>query len=276
MSIAIEKISGNLEMREPDVWFARSQSNISYPAEANAWCFEVEQHSFWFRHRNQYIGAALKRFPPSGVIFDIGGGNGFVTQAMCAMGFNAILVEPGIDGIRNALQRGLRPVICSTLEDAGFYPKTIPAVGLFDVVEHIKDDVAFLTTIHRLLRPGGRLYLTTPAYRSLWSDEDDYAGHYRRYTRRMLMQALTKAGFQVEYITYVFALLPAPIFLLRTLPCRLGLRRGISIERERREHRQVGGLVGNIIEGIHKSELRAIERAISLPFGGSCLAVARA
>lgn len=273
---AIEAISGNLEMREPDVWFARSQSDISYPTEANAWCFDVEQHSFWFRHRNEYIGAALKRFPPSGAIFDIGGGNGFVTQAMRTMGFYAILVEPGVDGVRNALRRGIRPVICATLEDADFYPKMIPAVGLFDVVEHIEDDVAFLTTIHRLLRPGGRLYLTTPAYNLLWSDEDEYAGHYRRYTRRRLARALTEAGFQVEYVTHVFALLPAPIFFLRALPCRLGLRRGISIEREHHEHRQAGGLAGAVIERIHQAELRAIERAMSIPFGGSCMAVARA
>lgn len=276
MAIALEAISTNLEMREPGVWFAKSQSTISYPADANCWCFEVEQHSFWFRHRNAYISAALKRFPPAGAVFDIGGGNGTVTQAIRSLGYEAILVEPGIDGIRNAVHRGLNPVVCATLEDAGFRARALPAAGLFDVLEHIADDRTFLKTIRQLLIPGGRLFLTTPAYNILWSDEDDYAGHYRRYTRRMLARALTEAGFQVEYVTHVFALLPAPIFFLRALPCRLGLRRGISIEREHREHRQAGGLAGAVIERIHRAELRAIERAMSIPFGGSCLAVARA
>ena len=274
MTISIEAISTNLEMREPGIWFAKSQSSISYPEHARSWCFEVEQYSFWFRHRNRCIGAALKRFPPAGPVFDIGGGNGFVTRAIGDLGFEAVLVEPGIGGIRNAVARGLNPVICATLENAGFLPQTLPAAGMFDVIEHVADDQSFLRTVHHLLMPGGRLYITTPAYNVLWSDEDDYAGHYRRYTRHTLTRTLASAGFRIEYMTYVFAILPLPIFVLRSLPCRLGLRRGISIDQEHREHRPMEGIAGRMVELLFAAELRAICRGSSIPFGGSCLAIA--
>lgn len=208
-------------------------------------------------------------------MFDIGGGNGFVTLAIRDMGYEAILVEPGIASVQNALARGLSPIICATLEDAGFYPQTLPAAGMFDVIEHIADEQSFLSIMHRSLIPGGRLYITVPAYNILWSDEDNYAGHYRRYTRHMLTHALKNAGFHVEYVTYIFAMLPLPIFVLRSLPCRLGLRKGISIERERREHRQTKGLIGKSVEFLFEAELRAIRDELRVPFGSSCMAVAR-
>lgn len=273
--ISIEDISINLEMREPGVWFAKSQSRISYPDDASTWCFEVEQQSFWFRHRNRCILTALKRFPPAGPLFDIGGGNGFVTKAIVDSGFDAVLVEPGIGGIRNAVARGLNPVICATLEDAGFRSQTLPAVGIFDVLEHIANEQSFLRTIHHLCIPGGRLYITTPAYSMLWSDEDNYAGHYRRYTKRKLMHALIKAGFCIEYMTYIFIILPFPIFLMRSVPYYLGLRRGIKIEREYREHRPMKGYPGHLMELLFLTELHAIQRGFSIPFGSSCLVIAR-
>jgi len=272
--IQIEAISTNLEMREPGVWFARSRSGVSYPESASSWCFEVEQYSFWFRHRNRCISAVLERFPPAGAVFDIGGGNGFVTLAIRDMGYEAVLVEPSIVGVQNAVARGISPVVCATLEDAGFCPQTLPAAGMFDVVEHIADDRLFLSTMHRLLIPGGRLYITVPAYNILWSDEDDYAGHYRRYTRYTLVQALKDVGFHVEYTTYIFAMLPLPIFALRSLPCRLGLRRGINVEQERREHRQMRGIIGRLVELLFEAELHAILRGSQIPFGSSCMAVA--
>ena len=64
-----------------------------------------------------------------------------------------------------------------------------------------------------------------PAHAWLWCDEDVEAGHFRRYSRESMVAALSHAGFAVEYITYFFRWMPLPIFVLRTLPSLLGLRR---------------------------------------------------
>jgi hypothetical protein len=67
-----------------------------------------------------------------------------------------------------------------------------------------------------VLRPGGRLLVSVPAYQWAWSDHDVRAGHYRRYTRRRLVRALTRAGLEVERSTYAFALV-FPMFAAERL-----------------------------------------------------------
>ncbi|MBZ5581604.1 MAG: class I SAM-dependent methyltransferase [Acidobacteriia bacterium] len=160
----------------------------------------------------------IRRFPPSGAVFDIGGGNGYVALAIQESGFDVVVVEPGPDGARNARRRGIRSVICATVENAGFLDRSMAAAGLFDVLEHIEDDLGFLKSLARRLLAGGRLYLTVPAFSALWSQEDNDAGHYRRYTLRQLRNVLERAGLEAEYLTYFFACLPAPILLSRGAP----------------------------------------------------------
>ncbi|MCB0332599.1 MAG: class I SAM-dependent methyltransferase, partial [Bdellovibrionales bacterium] len=174
--------SSNLELRSDGLWVSKDQSEIAYPESGNEGCYQIEENSFWFRHRNNAIVSVIRAFAPNGAIYDIGGGNGFVSLGMKDAGFDVVLVEPGVSGALNGKKRGLETVVCSTLQDAQFAPHSLPAVGIFDVLEHIEDDVAFLQMIRAALRPDGKLYLTVPAYQWLWSQEDVYAQHYKRYT----------------------------------------------------------------------------------------------
>jgi 2-polyprenyl-3-methyl-5-hydroxy-6-metoxy-1,4-benzoquinol methylase len=149
--IDIAKIATNLEIKESGLWVSRNQSHVFYPETGNAGSFEIEGDSFWFEHRNNCILAAMQMFSPPGTVFDIGGGNGFVALGIKNAGIEVVLVEPGFEGVRNARVRGLTTIICSTLEDAGFLKHTIPAIGIFDVLEHIEDDTAFLNTLRACL-----------------------------------------------------------------------------------------------------------------------------
>jgi 2-polyprenyl-3-methyl-5-hydroxy-6-metoxy-1,4-benzoquinol methylase len=177
--------------------------------------------------------------------------------------------------VQNARRRGVAITIQSTLEDAGFKPGCLPAVGMFDVLEHIQDDEGFLRQVSELLAPGGRLYLTTPAYQALWSTEDQFAGHYRRYTLAALRKKLAAVGLQVEFASYIFLFLPLPVLLLRALPSRLGLRRSVNLEQEVKEHGSPGGATGRILDGLLRAELKRLQDGRRLPFGGSCLVAAR-
>lgn len=267
-------ISNNLEL-VGDIWTAKSKPKISYPDEANEMCFHIEENSYWFRHRNNCIIEAVKQFPPKGLFFDIGGGNGFVAKELEENGIETVLVEPGENGVTNARKRGLRHIICAALENAGFKFHTLSTVGLFDVVEHIEDDKTFLKLVFDLLQPGGRLYLTVPAFNFLWSGEDDYAGHFRRYTCESLRKILQEIGFHVEYATYIFSILPVPIFLLRSLPGRLKLiQKRNSEENHKREHSQPGGMMGKLLAKTLKLELKRIKHKKMIPCGSSCLIAA--
>lgn len=256
-------------------WVARSHSVLSYPQEGNDTYFSVEETSFWFRHRNAIITEVVRLFPPDGLFFDIGGGNGYVALGLERAGFPTVVVEPGATGASNALQRGLTRVVCSTVEAAGFRQSVLPAVGLFDVLEHVEDDRAFLTELRTLMKPEGRIYLTVPAFQVLWSADDVYAGHYRRYSRRSLSQCLDRAGFALEYVSYFFWLLILPVLVCRTVPTLIGLRRTASVEDVRRLHSTGRGVRSLLVSQALALEQRRMRQRKIIPFGGSCLAVAR-
>lgn len=256
------------------IWVAGSEDAVSYPEDGNDTCYALEDDSFWFRHRNEVVVGVMRRFPPAGMLFDVGGGNGFVAAGIERAGWPAVVVEPGRGGAENARARGLDRVIQGTTENAGFAPGSMPAVGLFDVLEHVEDDVRFLKSLRGLLRPEGRLYLAVPAHRWLWSNEDRVAGHYHRYTRRSLAAVLRSAGFRIEFQTYFFGCLPPLIFLLRTLPSWLGWRSSHSSRSNRREHAGGRGIVGRWLERTLQRERSSLDRGRVLPMGSSCFAVA--
>lgn len=266
--IDLAALAPGLRLDGAGYWIADGEPPVSYPAEGNDDCFGVEAESFWFTHRNRMIVEALRTFPPAdGALFDVGAGNGFVAAALQHAGFDTIAIEPNRAGAANAVRRGVQHVVCGALESAGFREGTAGGIGLFDVVEHLEDDVAFLANARRYLKPGGRVYLTVPALQSLWSKEDVYAGHFRRYSRASLLATLGRAGFEVDYATYFFSLLPLPIYLFRTL--RRSRAAGTA------QHRAGGSFARKVIESVFAPEIACIRRRGAIPLGASCLAVAR-
>jgi SAM-dependent methyltransferase len=248
---------------------------VAYPEEGNSLCYAVEDTSFWFQHRNRCIVEAMRQFPPTGLVFDVGGGNGCVARAILDSGHEVVLVEPGLVGVQNALKRGIRQVVRAAMEDMGAKNETIPAVGLFDVVEHIPDDAGFMARIHRLLIPGGRVYITVPAFDWLWSHEDVRAGHSRRYTIPSLRRCLESTGYTVDFATYFFEFLPLPVLLCRALPYRLGHTPKVSPSSVRSDHEAKSPLISRILDRLTQRELSRIGARRSFAWGGSCLAVAR-
>jgi SAM-dependent methyltransferase len=274
----IQAVSTNLKLGQDGIWYSQDSQDISYPSDGNEVCFTIEDKSFWFKHRNNCILAAVKSYPPedNGTIFDIGGGNGFVSLALEASGFDVALVEPGRTGASNAKRRGLNTVICATTATAQLKPHSLSAIGLFDVVEHIEDDLSFLKSLRGLMKEQGRLYITVPAYSFLWSGEDVSAGHYRRYARNNICKVIEHAGFEVEFSSYIFRFLPIPIALFRVLPYRMGL----SLSKNKtqavaRDHAVRSGAIANVLTFVLNSEIENIKNNKKMGFGGSCLIVAK-
>ncbi len=270
----LDHIASNLKLCADGTWISNKVSSVSYPEAGNEICYQVEEDSFWFRHRNACLGAVVERYPPGGLFLDIGGGNGYVALAMQALGIEVALLEPGPAGARNAVQRGVNHVVCSALEDVDFQPGSMAGAGLFDVLEHIPDDAGSLGGVHRLLAPGGgRLYLTVPAYPWLWSPEDELSGHCRRYTLAGLRRVVERAGFQVEFATYFFTFLPLPILAARVMPYRLGLvsRKEHKIS----EHMKPDSPAVRLLQPIMRWEVDRLRDGRTLRLGGSCLLVAR-
>jgi SAM-dependent methyltransferase len=267
--------AGDLRLNPEGIWQASQSPELSYPADGNERCFLLEDASFWFRHRNNCISEVFKRFRPDGPILDVGGGNGYVTRRLLDEGMEAVLLEPGAQGAWNGrVRRQIPRVVCGTLQDAGFEPESIPAIGLFDVLEHIKDDAGFIRDLHRVLCPDGLLCLTVPAWSWLWSPSDDVAGHFRRY-RLGDLERLLSPMFTLEYASCFFSALVAPIFLLRVLPWRLGLRGQRRVLSDEQEHGTDSGVSSRILARLLEREVDRIRQGEKIRLGASCLIMAR-
>jgi SAM-dependent methyltransferase len=280
--VELDRLSRTLMRDASGMWTAPRSSavdarlELSFPEAFYQSCFEVEDASFWFRHRNECIFTSLSRWAFEGPLLDVGGGNGAVSASLQHRGIPTVLLEPGIDGARNALRRGVADVVCATLEGASFEPGSFGAAGLFDVAEHVEDDVELLRSVHRVLRPGGVLSVTVPAHPWLWADEDVEAGHFRRYTLASLRTLLERASFEVRYETYMFAPLVAPIFLLRTVRHRWFRRpRAVVNETSTRQHTPPS-LARSALDLALGREAGWIRAGKRVPIGTSCLVVATA
>jgi SAM-dependent methyltransferase len=273
MTFDLASLAPSLERHDDGIWFAREQVAVSYPEHGNSACLQIEDQSFWFRHRNRCIASVVRRFLPEGALLDIGGGNGYVAKGLAEAGVACALLEPGIEGALAARERGVDPVICARLEDIGRAAGSVDAAGMFDVLEHLEDEAGALNQVHALLRPGGRLFLTVPAYGFLHSADDVMAGHFRRYTLRSLRKAVIRSGFTPEYATYLFAPLPPFVFLLRTIPSLLRLRRPADAEEQSADELSHQGISTRIVDRLLDTEARRIESGRTIPFGTSCLAV---
>lgn len=269
----IADVTTSLTRVDDGLWVSERVREVSYPADGHQSCFAVEDRSFWFRHRNEVITRLVATHAPGETLFDIGGGNGFVSLALQRAGIRSVVVEPGVEGIRRASARGLRLLVHSTFEDAGFRPASVGAFGLFDVLEHVEDDGAFLRALHVSLRHGGCLFVTVPACPALWSFEDDEAKHYRRYGMRTLAQALRASGFAIRYCSYFFAVLAPTVLFGRAIPSRLGLRRRVLQTTIEREHTLPGGVFGRLFERGLNWETSQIGCGKRMLFGSSCIAV---
>ena len=169
--------------------------------------------------------------------------------------------------------RGLGPGgVCGSAYDLPFGEETFDLVCAFDVVEHTDPDSASLAEIRRVLRPGGRLLMTVPAYQWAWSDHDVANGHHRRYTRPRAVASVEAAGLRVERATYGFTA-TFPLFALERLARRArGSRSTGPVDTV--EIPQFPRPVHHALMGLTRLDRAVLGRGRDLPFGSSVLLAA--
>jgi SAM-dependent methyltransferase len=108
-----------------------------------------------------------------------------------------------------------------------FPDATFDLVIAAEVLEHIPGDQRAMDEIARVLRPGGRVAVTVPAWlpeRICWRLSDDYhntpGGHVRIFTRRELAIKLGRSGLAVAGHHHAHAL-HSPYWWLR---CAIGVQ----------------------------------------------------
>ena len=89
-----------------------------------------------------------------------------------------------------------------------------------NVLEHIKDDIGTIKEIYGHLKDGGLFVVYVPAFMQLFTNLDTSVGHYRRYSKKELIEKIEDSGFEVTDVRYVDCLGGISTFLLRLLGSR--------------------------------------------------------
>lgn len=256
----------NVANNKNGVWVVDGgRPESTFADEVQARVAEIEAKSLWFEVRNRLIVDYLSAMGMPRTIWEVGSGTGIVARELALAGCTVVAVEPGISGAAAAARGGI-PSIASSLESLNLPTRSLSAIGLFDVIEHLKEPRELLAECHRVIEPGGCLFLTVPALPKLWSYSDDVLGHYRRYTRESLSREVEDSGFVVRDCSYRLWSLVLPVAIMRSLPYRIGVQGG-----QERIERQLS----------HSSPLLAwalirLDRAVGglLPFGTSLFSAA--
>lgn len=235
--------------------------------------FEIEEEYWWYRGLRVLVNELLTRYAaPDGStrILDAGCGTGKNLQMFLARG-DARGVDIAEEAIHFCLMRGIpadRALIGSLLE-LPFPDQSFDLAFSFDVICNIQDDAAAFSELHRVLQPNGRIIVQLPAYRFLWSAHDVAVGHKHRYTARTLSERISRAGLQVETLTYLNTILFPFIALLR-----LARRQAVANGHARSDLTPLPHAVNAGLARIFSAEMRhVLDRR--LPYGISLLAIAR-
>ena len=135
-------------------------------------------------------------------ILDVGCGPGNTLRLLERHGL-AFGLEYSPVALAVARRRGCTRVVAGDGARLPLRTASVDCVVALEVVEHFADDLAVVREAFRVLRPGGVLAASVPAFMALWRSHDELYGHHRRYTRTGLRRLLTEAGFVVEALDFI-------------------------------------------------------------------------
>jgi SAM-dependent methyltransferase len=239
-------------------------------AEAYKEMIELQEEHWWFVARRDVIQSFIKMQMPQGSgskVLEIGcgvGGNvGLLSQSGQYRGID--MHKPAIDYCSEKYPQF--EFQCTRVEDIPqeFSSNKFDSIYLLDVLEHIDDQVAILKSTQNYLTQSGKILLTVPAFKFLWSPHDDFVHHVRRYTKAGLKKVLEDSGYKVERISYFNSIL-FPLALIQ----RLGMR---MLNKKLNTHLSTPPTIVNWLFKVIFTQEAWILKRINLPVGLSIIAV---
>lgn len=187
----------------------------AYAAEA-----AVEAEHWWFVGRRRLFAHIVGGLgiTADAAILDVGTGTGTNLRLLRDLGFVEVSgVDYSPEAIRFCVEKGLGAVERGDIGALPFPDGRFDLVFATDVIEHVDDDLAALREIRRVLKPGGRVLLTVPAFPILWGLQDEVSHHRRRYRLGELLGLIRAAGLDPQRHFYFNYLLFLPILAARRL-----------------------------------------------------------
>ena len=172
---------------------------------------EHSQRFFWHRLRWRVVRTYLPK-DASFDLVDVGAGAGLLGTFLARDRPRATyrFVEP-IDALRRALRERHGNAVDAG-DDASYGSARF--VTLLDVLEHQRDDRAFLSALVEKMAPGSTLLLTVPSLPTLWSQWDVALGHFRRYDKATLLACTAGLPLTIHETSFLFPEM-VPLGMLR-------------------------------------------------------------
>jgi ubiquinone/menaquinone biosynthesis C-methylase UbiE len=149
----------------------------------------------------QHLTEFVRALAPAERALDVGVGDGRLAARLPAAGLTgADVSQVALDRAKGRLP-GARLVLVEPDAPLPFADNEFDLVSCIETIEHVRDVQLELSEIRRVLRPGGRLALTTPIasrWRVLFRGlEHPFSPHVRAFSRRSLRTVLETMGFQI-------------------------------------------------------------------------------
>ena len=180
-----------------------------------------EGSHWWFSGRRLLIQEALYTIdlPENALILEVGCGTGGNLNMLSSLGTvyafekNNLAHFIAIDKSHHQIQIE----IGSCPNEIPQYDHEFDLICLFDVLEHIKEDKETILKLSKLLAQNGKIVITVPAYKWLFSKHDRVLSHYRRYSRKDIFHLAHTTNFEIHRITHFNFILAVPIICIRIL-----------------------------------------------------------
>lgn len=187
------------------------------PNEYN-FMYNMENTHWWFVSKRKLVNHLLGGFNRnSSLILDVGCGTG--SNIMFLRKFGKCF---GIDVSDKALtfckKNGLKTILQCDAERISFKKQSFEVITCLDLLEHADNIFNVLNEFKRIIKDEGKIIITVPAIRLLWSQHDDALCHMRRFGKKEFIDIITESNFKIDKIGYFFFssfFIVAPIRIIR-------------------------------------------------------------
>jgi len=177
--------------------------------------FHYERENWWFKVRYQIIDHFFDKFSKRNIrILNIGVATGHSMEILMKYG-EVVSVEYDKDCCQFTQEALGIDIINGSITELPFAIGSFDAVCAFDVIEHVENDSQAVSEISRVCRPGGRVFITVPAFMTLWSKHDEINFHFRSYRAKGILSLFK--DWETIHAMYFNTLLFPPIFVFQLI-----------------------------------------------------------
>ncbi len=233
--------------------------------------YQLERSNWWFTARLEILKSQIKELSNNRTdlkILNIGVATGATSEMLEQFGKVKSIEfdENCFEFVKNTLTIDIEK---GSILELQFEKESFDLVCAFDVIEHVEDDKLAAIEMKRVCKNNGFVFVTVPAFMSLWGQHDVVNHHFKRYKKFELEQLFSENG-KIKFSTYFNAWFFIPAFLIRKLTNsfpNIFKRDGSGSDHSMFKL----GFLNTVFHYVFLSENSLLKNKISLPFGVSAM-----